>query len=568
MRIFPACLAILAASLAITVAGVNPAMHDAVGDGKTKLPDGRPAIIFDANAPNGASASWNLSSPLQAGWHTVEIGFGPENQTRKLVQFECLDAGGTAILSLNLYHAPSRSGKEPFCMTGVFLTQPAAAIRWRKNQQRAMKSAPLVHLRIHEGRPADGSAFMEAVALNRQGDLFTFPADFGGGHLRGVCTKATALRWSQAGDRSFDTPASTETTAWLDGDLTKLQYLGSDPGLSHLERRFEATSPVDSAGINRPLIPLLSGNRSKHVIHVRGSNLDPSKVTLADYPGGAKMAAILSWDDGIPQDKPAAELMHRHGWRASFFLNHHSPMVARWKELTDLGMEIGSHSWSHPFYPLQSPSRCRDESVVMRKFLESKVNHPIISYAYPFNYGPAFDADGDYVLRAQRDAGYLSCRSTLSGPLALDALGDPLALKTNGHFLMGRDKIEAEWQRASRTRLGVFYIWGHTYEIAKDEDWKSFEDLLLTYGKRPEAWYASQGDLMVWKLIRNETHVSASGDSRQMKITIDTPDLHPWWAARVPLALHVSGTDLKAEADRVELPVLNGDVQFHHKRTP
>lgn len=553
------CLVSLTTSCVL--AAVEPAMHDAAGEGKTTLPDGRPAIVFDAGAPDGTSATWQLASPLQAGWHTVEFGFGPENQTRKLVQFECLDAKGDAIVSVNLYHAPSRSGTGDTCVMGVYLTRQAGSVRWKKNQQRAMKSAPLVRLRIHEGRPS--AAFMEAVVLEQAGDSFRFPADLGGGHLRAVTAKPVALRWQQAGGRSFETPSGNETTAWLDGDLAGLRCLSGDPGLFHLERRFEPASPVDPAGLDKPLIPLLSGARSRHVIEVRGTDLDPAKVAPADYPGGAKMAAVLSWDDGIPQDKRAAGLMHRHGWRASFFFNHHSPMVGRWKELEDLGMEVGSHSWSHPFYPLQSPQRCRDESVMMRRFLESMVNHPVISFAYPFNYGAAFDAGGDYVLRAQSDAGYLSCRSTMNGPLALDAPGDPLAMPTNGHFLIGGEKIEAAWKHAAETKRGIFYIWGHTYEIVNDGDWKSFGDLLRKYERRPEAWYASQGDLMVWKILREQTRVTAEGDAGRLKITIDAPAIHPWWAARVPLAIHVSGSGIRAECDGANLPVTSGDVQIH-----
>jgi hypothetical protein len=568
VRFFVHGAIVVATGIAMTTAAVNPSMHEAVGDGKTTLPDGRPAIIFDTKAPNGASAVWRLPSPLPAGWHTVELGFGPEDQTRKLVQYECLDATGDIILSLNLYHAPSRVGARPFCVIGMHLTRPATSIRWRKNQQRAMMSAPLIHLRITGGRPSSGTAFMEAASLERRGDSFLFPADFGSGHLRAICTEPAAFRWTQSGGRAFDTPSSTETTAWLAGDLTKLQVQQGDPGICHLERRLEPPSPVKAGDLDRPLITLFPGGRTRHVIDVQGTDTDPSKVTLADYPGGAKMAAVLSWDDGIPQDKPAAELMHRHGWRATFFFNHHSPMVERWRELEDLGMEIGSHSWSHPFYPLQSPSRCCDESVLMRRFLESKVNHPVISFAYPFNYGPAFDVDGDYVLRAQRDAGYLSCRSTLNGPLALDSLGDPLAMRTNGHFLIGRHKIEAEWQRAARTKLGVFYLWGHTYEIARDEDWKSFEDLLRCYGRRAEAWYASQGDLMVWKHLRENTRISASGGPSQMTITIDAPTIHPWWAARVPLAIHVPGTLARATSRGTDLPLRNGDIQVPQTRTP
>ena len=256
--------------------------------------------------------------------------------------------------------------------------------------------------------------------------------------------------------------------------------------------------------------------------------------------------------------------MHKWGWRASFFFNRNSPMVERWKELEALGMEVGSHSWSHPFYPLQSPRRCRDESVLMRLFLESKVGHPVISFAYPFNYGAAYDVRGDYVLRAQQEAAYRSGRSTMTGPLSLDDLGEPLAMKTNGHFLIGRGKIDAAWQQAAATPRGVFYIWGHTYEIVSDADWAAFEDLLKTFGRRPGAWYASQGDLMVWKWMRDDAKLAVSGDAKRLLIRADLGNIHPWWAARVPLAIRVAGQITSATADGRPLKVLDGEIQLDH----
>jgi peptidoglycan/xylan/chitin deacetylase (PgdA/CDA1 family) len=538
-------------------------MEEAAGSGRTTLSNGIPAIAFEADAPQGASAMWNLSSPLEAGWHTVEIEFGPETNTRKLIDFECLDAGGNPVLSVNLYHAPSKAGGAPFCRFGIHLSRPAAAIRWRKNQTRNMRSAPLVGLSVRGGRPASGSAFLEALALVVEPDQLRFPADLGGGHLRVLTDRPVSLRWTQAGGGSFVTPPAAETTAFLSGSLVDVRPVSGAPQRALLERRFESPSPVVSAGLEGPVIPLFGDPRRQYVIEVVGSDLDPATVSLADFPGGARMAAVQSWDDGIPQDQRAAELLHRFGWRASFFFNRNSRMVDRWKELEELGMEVGSHSWSHPFYPLQSPRRCRDESVLMRRFLESKTGHPVISFAYPFNYGAAFDAEGDYVLRAQREAGYVSCRTTMNGPLSLEDLGDPLILKTSAHFLAGRDRIEAEWRRAANARRGVFYLWGHTYEIVTETDWVAFEEMLRTYGRRPGVWYAAQGDLMFWKLLRDGTRVTASGDAQRLVVRVDAAAPHSWWAARVPLAIRVPGRVTQATAGGKALPVVDGEVQVH-----
>lgn len=225
-------------------------------------------------------------------------------------------------------------------------------------------------------------------------------------------------------------------------------------------------------------------------------------------------------------------------------------------------MEVGTHSWSHPAYWLQSPKRCRDESLSIRLFLEQRVQHPVISFAYPFNYRPAYDLAGDYVLRAQSDAQYLSCRSTESGLLRLDDLGNPLAMSTNGHFLMPREKIEQAWKSASNTPLGVFYIWGHSYEMTKEAEWDAFENLLKVYGKRSEAWYAAQGDLMVWQWMRSQVRVHATGSANHLRITLERPVLHPWWAARVPVALKFSGAIQSATLNNQNLEIIANQVQI------
>lgn len=551
-----------AAGITMAAASIKLPMTGGEGDGRIVLPDGRAAIQFAAETPKDTRATWPLATPLAAGWHTVEIGFGPEGNTRKLVSLEWLDAQGARVLSVDAYYAPSRSGQLPVAVLGIYLARPAAAVCWRKNQARNMPSAPLVSLEIKPGRPPAGLAFMEAVDAPVVSGKVVFPNNLGGGLIRAVSAESIALKWHQSDGKSFATPAAPATSVFLDAGLSEIAVQSGKASALMLERRFEPESPVSQEYAKQPFIPLAGPDKRRITIEVRGTGLDGKAAAMADFPGGATMAAVQTWDDGIPQDKRNAELLHKHGWRASFFFNHKSAMVERWKELEDLGMEVGSHSWSHPAYWLQTPRRCRDESVAMRQFLESKVKHPVISFAYPFNYGAAYDAMGDYVLRAQREAGYLSCRSTMNGNLSLDDLGEPLAMKTNEHFLKPADRIEAAWQRAATTKRGVFYIWGHSYELVKESDWKSFESLLRKYGRRPEAWYASQGDLLVWKWLRDHAKLSATGDASRAIIHLECQAIHPWWAKRVPLAIQLPGQVTSATVNGKPMPVMNGQIQI------
>lgn len=524
----------------------------------SRLSNGQTAIVFEPGTPVGISSSWRLNQPLEVGWHTVEFQFSQESDSRKLVDFQCLDASGNPILSLNLYHLPSTTGSEPISRIGIHLPAAATTIRWRKNQSRSMRSAPLIGLSLKPGRPTQKSCLMEAIALTAQNGKFTLPDNLGGGHMRLVTPVPAPVRWIGNDAKSFTSPAASETAVFLAAKLAGLET--SEPELKSalLERRFESPCPIGTNALPPTLMPWHGPGKIRQTIEITGSGLRPNDTALADFPGGASMAAVQSWDDGIPQDLRAAQLLQRHGWRATFFFNHHSPMVNQWQSLEDLGMEVGSHSWSHPFYPLQSPRRCRDESVMMRKFLESKVGHPVISFAYPFNYAPAYDADGDYVLRAQHDAGYLGCRSTMNGPMSLDEPGNPFILKPNAHFLAGKYQLEAEWQRAATVKRGVWYVWGHTYEIASEKDWQAFEALLSHFGRRPGVWYASQGDLMIWKHLRDATRLEVTGDSEQMTIQLESLPLHPWWANRVPMTLQVPGTIHTASLNGKPVPVANG----------
>lgn len=540
----------------------NLVLDTSDGIARTRLADGSPAVVFDSSAPLGSFVRWNLAQPMEIGWHTVELEFGPELNTRKLVDFECQDKAGQALVTVNLYHLPSRIGSEARTRFAVYVPRPAHSIVWRKNQQRAMASAPLKGGWHRTGRPQAGTAALEVVGLSSESDQLVVPSDLGGGHLRLLTDRSVEASWTEAAGTCWNTPAAREVSVHLKRPLERLRVRGSKPHFAQLERRIDLAAPLDPTGLDQPQLECFDSACVEQRIELCGVGLASAHVQLADFPGNARMAAVQSWDDGILADLRTAELLQRHGWRGTFFFNRHSQLIEKTERFAAMGMEVGSHSWSHPFYPLQSPRRCRDESVLLRRFLETKTRYPVISFAYPFNYGPAYDSEGDYVLRAQREAGYLSCRTTRNRALTLDDLGEPLALDPSVHFLAGAERVAAAWQRASVTPRGVFYLWGHSYEMTQDSEWRAFEEMLRRYGRQEGVWYASQGDLMVWKTLRDQVKLKASGDARRLVVHVRSPRLHRWWAGRVPIAIRVPGQVTKATLDGRELPVERGCVHL------
>ena len=155
-------------------------------------------------------------------------------------------------------------------------------------------------------------------------------------------------------------------------------------------------------------------------------------------------------------------MLKKHGFRGTFFMNSGSKMIPRLAELEALGMEIGSHSWSHPTYILSGYDRCLAESVQMRKKLEGQLGHPVISFAYPYGYQPAYDERGDYVLRSLEAAGYWFARTTAGGPNRIDSIKNPLTLAVDSHF-KGGSRLAARFDELSKPEGTVFHVWGHGY---------------------------------------------------------------------------------------------------------
>jgi peptidoglycan/xylan/chitin deacetylase (PgdA/CDA1 family) len=93
---------------------------------------------------------------------------------------------------------------------------------------------------------------------------------------------------------------------------------------------------------------------------------------------------------------------------------------AQVRELSDAGMEIGSHSVSHPVL-----AQIEDDDVLRRELHDSKaaIEHhtgrPVVSLAYPVGGRAAYD---DRVVAATREAGYRFAFTYGAGPNRLDAL--------------------------------------------------------------------------------------------------------------------------------------------------
>jgi peptidoglycan/xylan/chitin deacetylase (PgdA/CDA1 family) len=116
-----------------------------------------------------------------------------------------------------------------------------------------------------------------------------------------------------------------------------------------------------------------------------------------------------------------------------------------------------------------------------REQLQQFFGQAVPGFVYPFG---AYDAR---VVAAVRDAGHVVARTAQAPPTGQAAYppADPLQFHPSCHF-----KAPDFWQQHGAARAGgVFYFWGHSYELVSEADWAALDATLTRLGSDPrDAW--------------------------------------------------------------------------------
>jgi len=174
-----------------------------------------------------------------------------------------------------------------------------------------------------------------------------------------------------------------------------------------------------------------------HRLGLRGVSTGEGLARLRN--GTARGCVVFTFDDGyIYALTTAAPLLKRYGFGATCYvvstalgtynrwdaehLREHKPLMNReqLEEWLAAGMEVGSHSLSHPRLHELPQARARDEIAQSRSGLRELLGVTIEHFAYPFGYFT------DDTVELVRHAGYSSAVTLLPG--VVRASSDPLRL--------------------------------------------------------------------------------------------------------------------------------------------
>lgn len=209
----------------------------------------------------------------------------------------------------------------------------------------------------------------------------------------------------------------------------------------------------------------------------------------------------FSFDDNVIDDIRLVGILNKYGLKGTFNLNSgHLSGVTTWRyrdlkdvshlsycEYPDLynGHEVACHTYRHPHLENLNRITAHNEVWLDKKILECLYGYKIRGMAYPFG------TYNDEVLEVLRD-NEIEYSRTVKSTYEFGLPEEPLLWNPTCHFRDERVmELAKEFVNASSEEDMLLYIWGHSYEVVTEEDWKAFEDLCALLSGREDICYCT-----------------------------------------------------------------------------
>ena len=224
------------------------------------------------------------------------------------------------------------------------------------------------------------------------------------------------------------------------------------------------------------------------------------------FPNGKMKALTLSYDDGVEQDARLVEILNRYGIKGTFNLNSglqsganqgtRGDVVIRRMNVAGLpelyrGHEAAVHSLTHPH--LEN----LDRETVVNELERDKINLKNIFGTEIYGMAYPFGTFNDAVIEVVRNCNLRYARgvkSTYSFDIPQDLLAYLPTMHHNDPALM---ELAETFIALKPTKPSVFYLWGHSYEFAVDNNWQVIEDFCRLVSGKDDIYYATNSQALL-----------------------------------------------------------------------
>ena len=232
-------------------------------------------------------------------------------------------------------------------------------------------------------------------------------------------------------------------------------------------------------------------------------------VKFNRYPGGVSHCLTMSYDDGPKDDLRLLDIFNANGIKGTFHLNSGNIFTRYPKEtLAEVyaGHEISCHMVSHPFPADQPDMAVLAEIQEDRRALEAAANYVVRGMSYPYgNYDKRVIA----LLRAAGIEYSRTTRATNGYTLPEDFLEWHPTCHHNGGIV---EKFADFIQNDRWGRARLLYVWGHSFEFPRDDNWGMMEEFCKLAGGREDIWYATNIEIVDYANAQKSLRFSVNCD--------------------------------------------------------
>ena len=256
------------------------------------------------------------------------------------------------------------------------------------------------------------------------------------------------------------------------------------------------------------------------------------KYIFLRFPEGKAKAVTFSYDDGTKSDIRLADTLSRYGLKGTFNLcsyNLHSEKKMSLEEIKthilDAGHEIAIHGDVHKALAYCSPLEGIQEVLNCRLELEKTFDRIIRGMAYadaPSHNVSCGKTEYAKIKQYLADLGVVYSR-THGGDNDSFALPqdwhawmptvkhtNPMALKYAEQFL----ELDCDKQYCARRYPRLYYVWGHSVEFNRDNNWEFLDVLCEKLSGHEEVWYAT--NMEIYDYVQAYKALVFSADSKRV----------------------------------------------------
>ena len=236
--------------------------------------------------------------------------------------------------------------------------------------------------------------------------------------------------------------------------------------------------------------------------------------------GGVRKCITMSYDDGVESDKKLIEIFDKYNIRGTFHLNSGfmgTGNVIPSDEVSEVykNHEVAVHGTMH--HSLTKLPACNIVAEILedRRALEKIVGYPVrgMSYANGLFNEEAVNAIHSCGISYARTANSIGGWETPENFLKWNP-----TCHHNGAMQIIDNFLNWDFQSGF-----LFYIWGHSFEFDRDNNWDEMEKLCQKIAGNSDIWYATNIEIYDYVIALKQLIVSVDN-----KIVIN-PTAHTLW---------------------------------------